>query len=131
VEQVAYTVPTFNLLADVATCAVPRVVAMPPGVVRIVAQVCNLAWGMRVNVAGTGGTGLPGVPIACLTLLLPKGADIRGPQDTVSNDMVEVPRGTGRWYGVYAVDDIGRGFANEHRVALLLAVAGAWAPPYP
>ena len=52
-------------------------------------------------------------------LLLPKGSDIRGPQNAGYTDIVEVPAGTGRYYLVLWVDDVGRGFSNEYRLALL------------
>jgi len=87
-------------------------------------------YGRRVNVASSGGTTLAGVPIAAITLLVAKQTDIRGPQDTVSEDMVEVPAGSGRWYWVAAVDDIGKGYPNEHRYGLLFALAGSWVAPY-
>jgi hypothetical protein len=51
--------------------------------------------------------------------------------------MVEVPSGSGRYYVVVAVDDVGRGFLNEHRYALVLPYYGyypviivnGWAAP--
>lgn len=66
-----------------------------------------------------------------MNLLLPKGVDVRGPQDTVSFDMAEVPAGSGRWYRVVGVDDVGKGFTNEHRTASLYALGGSWTAPYP
>jgi hypothetical protein len=126
-----YTLPTFNLVCDVFTPAAANVLVPAGAIIREVDLPCNLAWGRRVNVASTGGTMAPGVPLTAVTLLLPKGADVRGPQDITSADVIEVPAGSGRWYGVYAVDDIGKGFANEHRAAVLLACAGTWTPPYP
>jgi hypothetical protein len=66
-----------------------------------------------------------------MNLLLPPFIDVRGPQDTVSFDMVEVPEGTGRWYQVTGVDDIGKGFDNEHRTASIYALVRGWTAPYP
>jgi len=66
-----------------------------------------------------------------MNLLVPKLVDVRGPQDTVSADLVEVPAGSGRWYVVVAVDDIGKGFSNEHRTASIFALAARWVAPYP
>lgn len=66
-----------------------------------------------------------------MSLLLPLQTDIRGLQDTVSQDMVEVPAGSGRWYSVQIVDDIGKGYANEHRSASIFALPGGWTAPYP
>jgi hypothetical protein len=54
-----------------------------------------------------------------MQLLLPAGTDIRGPASSTGADSVEVPSGSGRWYGVFFVDDIAKGFSNEHRLALL------------
>lgn len=74
---------------------------------------------------------MAGVPIICMCLLLPPITDIRGMQDVSGFvDVVEVPQGTGRWYGVAVVDDVGKGYPNEHRTALLLALPGTWTPPY-
>jgi hypothetical protein len=116
----AYSLPTFNL-----TC---RFQADPPPFGRGAAEsLCNLAYGQRVNVASTGGTGEVGIPMILMTLLLPPLTDIRGPSPPNSNPnganfngyYVEVVIGSGRIYQVVFVDDIGKGFANEHRVALL------------
>ena len=63
-------------------------------------------------------------------LLVPTGTDIRDFKTGGSGDTVEVGAGTGRFYVVCWVDDIGGGFANEHRFAELVAVA-PWPVPYP
>lgn len=123
-ESMAYVQPTFNLIANIWRAGNP--VINPPDVVAD----CNLAYGRRVNVASTGGTTLQGAPLIAMNLLMPQGTDIRGPQDTVGPDTVECPAGTGRYYGVFFVDDIGKGFANEHRTAALLAIQGTWVGPY-
>lgn len=125
-----FVVPTFAIACNVKTMIVPNVPSVPLPPYRLTNQPCNLAWGRRVNVASSGGTSAPGVPIMCMTLLLPKQADVRGPQDAVSSDMVECPAGSGRWYYVIAVDDIGKGFQNEHRAAMMRALDGSWTPPY-
>lgn len=125
----AYRLPTFNIMAGIFTPDIPNVPGIPTSAARVV-TLCNLAWGKRSNTASSGGTSSPGIPVSCVDLLLPPRTDVRGPQDTVSFDMVEVPHGSGRWYTAVAVDDIGRGFANEHRVAVLFALAGSWVAPY-
>jgi hypothetical protein len=82
-------------------------------------------------VASTGGTGLAGVPIVAMSLLLPALTDVRATQGVGGvPDTVEVPAGSGRWYGVAGVDDIGKGYANEHRTACILALLGSWTVPY-
>jgi hypothetical protein len=40
-------------------------------------------------------------------------------------DLVEVPAGSARWYNVLHVDDVGKGFPNEYRFALIAMI-----PPY-
>lgn len=82
----------------------------------------NLCWNRRVAVPSTGGTGALGIPLFTMTLLVLKDTDIRGKLSTATGaDTVEVPAGSGRFYEVLYVDDIGKGFSNEHRGALLLA----------
>lgn len=126
----AFRLPTFNLVCNVATCDTPNVAAIPTGPLRLVNEPCQLTYGRRVNVSSTGGTTIAGVLTLAMNLLVGKLVDVRGPQDTVSFDMVEVPAGTGRWYQCAAVDDIGKGFSNEHRTACIFALAGSWAAPY-
>lgn len=113
----AFPLPTFNL-----TC---NIQSYPGGVTRVTSP-CNLAFGRRVNVASTGGTGSTGIMVVCMTLLLPALTDCRTPTpgalpDSTPTvvDQVEVPAGSGRKYWVVFCDDIGKGFANEHRVAIL------------
>lgn len=126
----AFRLPNFNLSCNIATPDIPLVAAIPTPPYRLVNVPCALVYGRRVNVVSTGGTTLAGVPLQCENLLLPAFTDIRGPQDNVSFDVVEVPSGTGRWYAVGFADDIGKGWANEHRSAALLAIVGAWIAPY-
>lgn len=99
--------------------------------VRLAAEPCQLTFGHRVNVAASGGTTFQGIPVHAMSLLLNPLADIRGPQDSVSSDLVEVPAGSGRLYWVIGVDDIGKGFANEHRFAYIVACLAGWTAPYP
>jgi hypothetical protein len=46
----------------------------------------------------------------------------------VSGDLLEIPEDSGRWYGVVAVDDMSKGFENEHRVAIISQVGFAASP---
>lgn len=127
----AFRLPTFNITCNIYTNeGTNPPVAPPVNPPRIAAQQCGLAYGERVNVASTGGTANQGIPLQTMNLLLPPLVDIRGPQDPGGLDMVECPAGSGRWYAVYFVDDIGKGYANEHRSASLLAIGGTWTPPY-
>jgi hypothetical protein len=125
-----YRVPSFPLKCNVWTYEFVAEGGIPAGDPRITDQECQLTYGSRVNVTSTGGTGSPGVLTLSMSLLLPPLADIRGPQDTVGPDFVECPAGTGRYYRVVAVDDIGKGFPNEHRSAQLFALGGTWVAPY-
>jgi hypothetical protein len=50
-------------------------------------------------------------------LLLPSKTDIRDTSCAITGDVLECPAGSGRWYGVFSVDDFGKGFSNEFRVA--------------
>jgi hypothetical protein len=125
-----YTVPSFNLTCAITSPDVPGVPGIPTLPPRIPSQICALVYGRRVNVMSTGGTSIPGVPIQAINLLLPAGTDIRGPQDGNSFDMVELPPLSQQWYQVCFVNDVGKGWPNEHRTAALFALAGTWAPPY-
>ncbi len=58
-------------------------------------------------------------------LLLPPFTDIRGANSAGGADIVQCPSNSGRLYSVVYVDDIAKGFTNEHRMALLDQI-----PPY-
>lgn len=109
----AYSIPTFNITCRAYTGGD---ITAPPRETNVA---CNLAWGKRVNVPSTGGTGAVGVPLMTMQLLLPLTADIRGRDSATGSDMVEVPQGSGRYYRVTFCDHIGYGFPNEHKCAIL------------
>ena len=120
----SFRTPTFNLTANVW-----RNASGPPAPPDLVVA-CNLAYGRRV--ASNQGIADPsGEPF--LTLLLPPGSDIRSDKCASSADWVECPAGTGRYYRTLGVDDIGKGFPNEHRAATLVASTafGTWPQPIP
>jgi hypothetical protein len=112
-----YTLPSFPL-----TCNIWHDPTVPPLDLPDVVSTCNLAWGKRVAVPSTGGTGSIGVPLMTMTLLLPPRTDLRGDPFLLACDIVEVPASSGRLYRVAFVDDIGKGFANEHRAGILAQV---------
>lgn len=120
----SFSVPTFNLNVNIwrNSSGPPN----PPDVT----SVCNLAYGRRVSMA-QGIEGAP--PNLLMSLLLPPGADVQSAICSGSADWVEVPAGSGRIYEVLDVDDIGKGFSNEHRIAILLASTffGFWPAPIP
>lgn len=128
----AFVVPNFNLSCNLwsAVAGVP-VGPSPAGAPREEDLECALVYGHRINGASTGGTGSVGIPMQAMHLLLPPGADVRGLECVSGQDTAEVPSDSGRWYLVFWVDDVGKGWGNEHRTALLLAVEGSWSPPYP
>lgn len=119
----AFRLPTFNLAVSIwhegsNTDDPPDVECMG-----------NLAYGKRVNTITDGGTGFyhqsQGV-----YLLVPAGTDVRDNIRSAAQDVVEVPASSGRFYRVLYVEDAGKGFPNEHRVATLFP-DGGWPTPYP
>jgi hypothetical protein len=118
----AFTVPVFNLTANIWTFGTHPA---PPRVV----TVCNLA--MRRQVAAVyQGQSFPTDVAASMYLLMPPRTDVRGGYSSTGQDLVEVPAGTGRFYAVLWVDDVGRGFPNEYRLALIQQMAPL-ATPWP
>jgi hypothetical protein len=119
-----FSLPTFNI-----SCNVWHLPNTPPAAPDSTED-CNLAFGRRVS-SYQGVISIPNEPI--MSLLLPPGTDVRGPQCGTGGDVIEVPSGTGRFYTVVGLDDSGKGFTNEHRVALLAWTAdyGAWPAPIP
>lgn len=51
---------------------------------------------------------------------------IRGPESAGTEDYVEVPQGSGRYYVVYYSDVAGYGFENEHGVCCIHPLTGTW-----
>jgi hypothetical protein len=119
----AFSLPVFNLTCNISTGTHPG--GIPRGT-----SPCNLAFGRRIFTPAT----TQGWPVTAagffMQLLLPALTDIRSLHSAGTADSVEVPAGTGRWYDVIAVEDAGKGFANEHRVAWLLPLTG-WPVPMP
>lgn len=130
----AYSVPTFNLTCNIWNQGAPAwpVLSAPSGSPRIAGQICGLAHGrLSAKVYSIGGNFIE-APIAVMSLLLPKGTDVRGLEvNFAGSDIVECPAGSHRFYAVSSVDDVGKGFANEYRLAYMLAVTETWTPPYP
>jgi len=108
----AFTLPDFNLPVDIYT---------GPWTTRVlrVSVMGNLAYSRRVNLGPEQQSGEQYASAAFMSLLLPALTDVRSYLTTGQADSVEVPAGSGRWYSVDSVDDIGKGFANEHRCAML------------
>lgn len=128
-----YTLPDFNL-----SCRIYTYVA-PPGpltVIRVVED-CNLQFSRRINSPYPGNYASVQGFSGGMWLLLPPLTDIRPPVcygiGVPESDLVEVPAASGRYYYVAAVDDVGKGFANEFRCANLAPTAeyGNWPVPIP
>jgi len=122
---VPYILPTFNL-----TCNIWRAGHIPGTDPPDVTADCNLAWGRRVNTGDINITAVGGFLPPAMILLLPKLTDIRGYTSSGGPDLVEVPAGSQRIYQVGFVDDLGKGFANEHRGAAIFQ-SGTWPDPIP
>lgn len=131
---VPYRVPNFNLFCNIGPSAFGDNTWPPApyfGAPRLAHKPCALVYGKRVNMASSGGTDDQGFPATTMTILFPKLTDVRSVQSTDQiPDTIECPEGSGRWYGVCGVDDIGKGYANEHRVAWVQPLAGEWTVPY-
>lgn len=115
----AFQPPTFNLAVAIwhspfPAYAFPSLVTMG-----------NLAYSRRI-------AALIPVGITTPSLLVPALTDIRAAFNGVPEDVIEVPAGSKRFYAVESVDDAGKGFANEHRVASLAQiVTGFFGFPLP
>lgn len=108
----AFTLPSFPIQCNVYTG--PWLTR----VLRLGSQECNLAIGRRVQQSSNIAP-FTNLSFAQPTLLLPPLTDIRDQSCTGIEDVVECPRASGRWYQVIGVDDMGKGFPNEHRFAVL------------
>lgn len=120
----SFSVPTFNISVNVW-----RSGNAPPALPDFVFP-CNLAFGRRTS-SFQGVISSPNEPI--MTCLLPVGTDVRGPMTQFPDTCYEVPAGSGRYYTCVGLDDIGKGFANEHRALLLSWTVsfGFWPVPTP
>lgn len=109
----SFSLPTFNLSVDIYTG--PWI-----GKVFRLNVLGNLAFSRRIQV-GESPSGDPLAEPAHIAplLLLPPLTDVRCGFQVLHGDVLEVPHGSGRWYGCRAIEDIGKGFPNEHRCALL------------
>jgi hypothetical protein len=116
----AFNVPEFPLLCNIWAGPNP-----PVGAPRLSAA-CNLGMGRR-SMPMAEGMDQFNLTHMLAQLLLPAGTDIRdlSCSPATSGDIVEVPAGTGRYYVVVSVDDLGKGFPNEHRFALLAKACSA------
>jgi len=112
---VAFVIPQFPLAVSIwRVNGVGGIYAAPD-----VSTVGNLSPGERAMTSIANSGAAPNRQ-TFMILLLPKLADIRAAWNGNAQDVVEVPAGSKRFYSVNMVDDVGKGFQNEHRFALLV-----------
>jgi hypothetical protein len=117
----AFVIPTFNITVNVWHDG-----NMPPTLPDLVIP-AQLRGYQPIAVAYNAEI----VQIGSVVLYVAAGTDLRdGPSSFGSTDLIEAPAGTGRFYKVIDVDDIARGFTNEHRYAVLYKF-GSWPTPIP
>jgi hypothetical protein len=121
--------PAYNL--EVGVFRPPN---LPPGVPDF-SLLGNLSPGRIVSMRSDviiGGVWSPGLNVL-MWLRLPPLSDVRGWTVTNPADIVEVPLGSSRFYWVWEVDDIAKGFPNEHRFAWIskLNLGPLWPVPMP
>lgn len=107
----AFVLPTFPLV-----CKVVTFVGNPVGQPARLTTPCQLR-APNVSYASSWVTVQSFAP--GIMVLFPKGTDIRDKWCSPVNspDYLEIPENSGRWYFATYVDDIAKGFANEHRFA--------------
>lgn len=113
----AFTVPQFPITCDIYT---------GPWLTRVfrLTSPCNLAQGRRGTVLPDEENTTSIQKTGPMYVLLPALTDVRSlVQGIPDNDLVELPSGSGRWYIVLYVDDVAKGFSNEHRYAMLNQVS--------
>ena len=102
-----YTAPTFNLTCAIWRQANPR--TNPPDDI----QPCNLSPGKQVGIAPPVLL-TSQVPIGGMWIKMPKNVVINDGASTLGMDVIECPRGSGRFYSANWTDVVAYGFPNEH-----------------
>jgi len=123
----AFRLPNFPLFCDVYDSAGPFTI--PTTTPRMPNVRCQLRYLKIPQVAN----GIPWQGQSSILLLVDPFTDIRMNQPGQLPDWIECPPGTGRWYTVSSVDDIAKGFSNEHRAVAMVSrtdVIGTWPIPY-
>jgi hypothetical protein len=119
----SYRIPTFNLTVNVWRAG--TAVTDPPDLTTLGC--------MSIGRSTTMTTGIPedpSVDTVTIRLFVPKLTDVRDAVSPPGADTLEVPAGTGRYYIVRQVDDVGKGFPNEFRFAAIAKLA-PWPAPIP
>lgn len=120
-----FRVPRFNLVARVWH-GTP---AIPPAAAPDLSPQCQLVWDRAADIPFVRSS-TPFRLGHVMKVRFPARTDVRDQNSTTNADVVEVPSGSGRFYLVFWVDDVGRGFANEYRQAMVMAIA-PWPTPDP
>lgn len=125
-DHMAFRVPTLNLQCRIwINQPAPP---FPPGRAADLTVSCQLRNPTRAQLASTAVTGSVSNALLCL----PARTNVHGFTATNFSDLVEVPIGTGRYYRVLSVEDVGKGFANEYRLATIQQqthLPGGWPDP--
>lgn len=113
----SFALPVFNLSCGIWTNT-NHVPSVPPRVVVL----GNLATGRVARVSDwvpyRGASSLRPLSMqSCI--LFPKLTDVRDGACHGGPDLVECPQGSGRWYWVTYMEDVAKGFDNEHRMVLV------------
>jgi len=129
----AYTIPNFNLVGDLWRFVLPLDFDTKVHVGEIDCQL--RAFGGHPSLVGGNLNTASGGPYG-IELLCPAGTDIRDKAcEGGVPDLIEVPIGSERWYYVFVVDDVAKGFDNEYRFAILGKIQAAFgvanAPEWP
>lgn len=114
-----YTQPSFNLMVNIWRHG--NVVTNPPDVV-------SPAQLRYPGAKPSGQWELTTTWPFLATAMFPANTDVRDGFCPSGQDTIEVPAGSGRYYLVGYVDDVGKGFVNEHRYAAIVKT-GTWPQP--
>jgi len=121
----AFVLPTFNITADIYTWSTTGLPTTP----RLTVD-CQLRPPAMTNASSS----VASSTFHCgMVMLVAKETDVRDYYCAPGNspDVVQCPPGSGRWYTVYYVDDVAKGFANEHRFVILQKYGFVWPTPIP
>jgi hypothetical protein len=112
-----FFLPNFDLVCNIWRNA--TLITAPP----------DLSPACQLRVFKSGFFGIAGVNAGAMLLCLLAGTDIRPQGCATFHDQLEVPALTGRFYNCIAVDDVGRGFPNQYRIALIEPNYAIWTLP--
>ena len=122
----AFRTPTFNILCDIYTFG-----TWPAGPARIVASPCQ--WRATGKPTAFDSANFIAFFSTLTEIVLPAATDVRGPfENPINNfDLITISAIGPAWaFEVKDVYDIGKGFTNEYRVAVVCKHA-PWPVPIP